>query len=173
MMVGFFAASFAIYSFFQQQQHFQEEKMRQLDIIHHEFSGEQPREVVDSKYLGYLSIRGENRLIQYGSSKAVLDQNVIGLLESSVALNEETGNVILAGHNIPFVFRVLHEISLGEEILLVTNQVVETYVVQEKEVIDETDMRYFQQVDDTKRMTLVTCCRDKRKRLVVVLTKKE
>lgn len=69
------------------------------------------------------------------------------------------GNVGLASHNSGNsgdFFRNLKSIKIGSEIFYQTNFGTKRYVVQSKEIIEETDFSYLQETEDN-RITLITC----------------
>lgn len=80
------------------------------------------------------------------------------------------GNVGLASHNSGSngdFFRNLKNIKIGSEIFYQTNFGTKRYVVETKEIIDETDFSYLQETKDN-RITLITCVNNqKSKRLCV------
>lgn len=125
---------------------------------------------LNNYYLGYIEIPSLNikRLIVKGTGKEILDKNLIGILKSSVNLDSEFGNIILAGHNTNNVFQNLHKAKIGDKIKIVTLKDTYTYAVKDKQTIDESDMSFFKQVSNKKILTLVTCENNIKKRLIVV-----
>ena len=80
------------------------------------------------------------------------------------------GNVGLASHNSGKqgdFFKNLKNIKIGSEIFYQTNYGTKRYVVNTKEIIDETDFSYLGATEDN-RITLITCVAgQKEKRLCV------
>lgn len=71
-----------------------------------------------------------------------------------------SGNIGLAAHNSgdteKLYFKNLHKLEKGSEIYYQTDFGTKRYVVEVKEIIDETDFSYLQQTKDN-RITLITC----------------
>lgn len=111
---------------------------------------------------------GKTVLIKNGTSKDILDQNYAGIWNQNKNL-EETNNIVLAGHNIKSVFRILHELKEDDEIKLYHKNYIWTYKVILKQIIDDKDFSYFEETNE-KTLTLITCINDKKKRLIVVAT---
>ena len=80
------------------------------------------------------------------------------------------GNVGLASHNSGGsgdYFKNLKNIKIGSEIYYQTNYGTKRYVVETKNIIDETDFSYLNETEDNK-ITLITCVAgQKEKRLCV------
>ena len=80
------------------------------------------------------------------------------------------GNVGLASHNSGErgdFFKNLKKIKVGSEIYYQTDYGTKRYVVETKEIIDETDWSYLEETEDN-RITLITCVAGKpEKRLCV------
>lgn len=121
--------------------------------------------------LGYIEIPKFNikRVIKYGTNKAVLDSNYVGLHENSSNL-DDTGNIILAGHNVDNVFKILHKINLNDEIIINTYKNNYSYKVIDKKEISVFDVEYLEQHNEDI-LTLITCTNDKSKRLLVLAKK--
>ena len=107
-------------------------------------------------------------LIEKNTSKDILDQNYTGIWNQNKNL-EEINNIVLAGHNIKSVFRILHELDENDEIKLYHKNYIWTYKVISKEIIHDDDFSYFEETNE-KRLTLITCTKDKKKRLIVIAT---
>ncbi len=107
-------------------------------------------------------------LIENNTSKDILDQNYAGIWNQNKNL-EEINNIVLAGHNIKSVFRILHELNENDEIKLYHKNYIWTYKVISKEIIHDDDFSYFEETNE-KRLTLITCTKEKKKRLIVIAT---
>lgn len=132
---------------------------------------EQKKEfVLTNNYLGYIefSNHGIKRLIVNGTDKKVLDKSLVGIYKTSANLDDEFGNVILAGHNNNNVFAKLHYMRINDPIKIVTHNNTYTFVIKEKHSISENDYSYFKQVKDKKILTLVTCQNNNKERLIVI-----
>lgn len=80
-------------------------------------------------------------------------------------------NIIIAGHDIPIVFHVLHDITLGMIVYLKKgNQIIE-YVVTQKLVVKPTEVRYLEETEK-EQLTLITCTDYNQKRLIILCDKK-
>ena len=114
--------------------------------------------------------------IYSGDSPDILTQGV-GWFNGSVFIGH-VGNVVLAAHNHTF-FINLPNCKIGDEVVIETDYVKQTYIVTEKEVFHMTDYKYVRPTSDD-RLTMYTCWNDGRLgmseyRLAVVckLTKRE
>lgn len=125
---------------------------------------------LSENYLGYIELSnyGIKRLITSGTSKKVLDQNLVGTLSVSANLDDEVGNVILAGHSTSNVFQKLHYMRVGDQIKIVTHQNTYYYTIVSKNTINDNDMSYFKKINDKKQLTLVTCKNNSKQRLIVI-----
>lgn len=126
--------------------------------------------VLTNNYLGYIELSnyGIKRLITTGTDKATLDKGLVGTLKTSANLDDEVGNVILAGHSTSNVFQNLHYTKIGDQIKIVTHQKTYLYVITERHTISDNDMSYFKKVTNKKILTLVTCKSNNKQRLIVV-----
>ena len=121
-------------------------------------------------YLGYIELKGYGvkRLIVNGTSNNILDKGLVGMLNVSSNLDDEKGNIILAGHNTINNFKPLHYMNIGDEITITTHRKTYNYEIIEKHTINPDDYSYFNQVKDNKILTLITCNYNGKKRLIVV-----
>lgn len=126
--------------------------------------------VNQDEYLGYIEISsmGIKRLITFGTSDVILNKSFVGMLTNSANLDDEIGNVILAGHSISNVFQNLHYIGIGDSIKIVSHSATYYYKVVGKYTIEDDDLSYFQKVKDKKILTLVTCKNNNKQRLIVL-----
>lgn len=120
-------------------------------------------------YLGYISFPryGVKRLIVNGTDRDILDQGLVGMFVTSVSLDSDVGNVVLAGHSADYVFQSLHDMDIGEEIQIGSYVDVYTYRVTYKYYICDDDFSYFDEIVDRKVLTLVTCTSNEHERLIV------
>ena len=125
--------------------------------------------VLTNNYLGYIEFsNGNKRLITTGTDKRTLDKGLVGTITTSSNLDDEFGNIMLAGHNTYNVFRTLHYLSIGDQIKIVSHQNTYNFYVIEKHTINDDDFSYFKQVKDRKILTLITCMNNGKQRLVVI-----
>ncbi len=125
---------------------------------------------LSNDYLGYIELEKYHikRLIINGTDTKNLDKGFVGHLSGSADLDDKYGNTILAGHSIINVFQNLHHTKVGDEIKIVTNLNSYKYIIVEKHVINDNDFSYFQQCNDQKILTLVTCENNNKNRLIVI-----
>lgn len=126
--------------------------------------------ILTNDYLGYIEISNYNikRLITSGTEKKLLDKGLVGTLSVSANLDDDFGNVILAGHSTSNVFNNLHHIKIGNQIKIVSHKSTYYYYITEKITINDNDMSYFKQVNDKKILTLITCKNNNKQRLLVI-----
>lgn len=125
---------------------------------------------LENNYIGYIEISNYNikRLIINSVEKEKLDKGFVGTIKGSAGLDDEYGNIIIAGHSIINVFQKLHNAKIGDEIKIVTHLKSYTYTILEKHIISDNDFSYFKQRDNQKILTLVTCENNNKYRLIVV-----
>ena len=126
--------------------------------------------VLTNKYLGYIEFTnyGIKRLITTGTDKATLDKGLVGTLNVSAKIDDEFGNLIIAGHNVSNTFQKLHYMKIGEEIKIVSHKDTYIYKIIEKHTINDNDMSYFKKINDKKILTLITCKNNGNQRLIVI-----
>lgn len=126
--------------------------------------------VLTNKYLGYIEFSnyGVKRLITTGTDKATLDKGLVGTLSVSAGIDDEVGNLIIAGHSVSNTFQKLHYMKIGEEIKIVSHKDTYIYKITEKHTINDNDMSYFKKIDDKKILTLITCKNNGNQRLIVI-----
>lgn len=109
------------------------------------------------------SITLNNKIVS-GTNKNILDQNYVGhIKESSLNFNE---TIILAGHNNKYVFKRLKELKRGNKIYLTIYDETKKYCVLNKIEIYYNDYTYFKKQENT--LILITCTKDKNKRLIII-----
>lgn len=125
---------------------------------------------LNNEYLGYIEFPNYNikRLIKLGTDKEILDNGFVGMLSTSSLLDDEIGNIILAGHNNNNIFAKLHHMKINDSIKIVTHNSIYNYVIKEKHTISENDFSYFKNENDKKKLTLVTCKNNNYQRLIVI-----
>lgn len=121
------------------------------------------------RYDGYFYIpKFEYKgLIKTGESNRVLDSNNILILENGSNINDEFGNIVLAGHNNRYVFSVLYKLSINDEVVIYEGNSKYIFEIYEKQVIDITDTYILDNVYDKKIVTLITCTKNNQKRLAL------
>ena len=126
--------------------------------------------ILTNKYLGYIEFSnyGVKRLITTGTDKATLDKGLVGTLSVSAGIDDEVGNLIIAGHSVSNTFQKLHYMKIGEEIKIVSHKDTYIYKIIEKHTINDNDMSYFKKIDDKKILTLITCKNNGNQRLIVI-----
>lgn len=79
----------------------------------------------------------------------------VGRIKGMARLNEETGNLGIAGHR-DGIFRGLKDIQVGDEIEVQTPEGLETYAVSSITIVPKADISVLSPTED-KTLTLVTC----------------
>ena len=130
-------------------------------------------DVWDDSVLGIVTIEkiGLNATVKEGTTSDILLEYV-GHIENTATYD---GNIGLAGHNRGCknsYFARLNELKIGDEIKYKTKFYERTYVVDNIQVILETDWGLLQSTEENK-LSLITCITNKRKqRLCVQATEK-
>lgn len=144
----------------------------EVEEVQEEIINETPKEEIKltNNYLGYIELinYGVKRLITYGTDRKTLDKGLVGMLNVSSNIDDEFGNIIIAGHSVNNTFKKLHSIKIGEQIKIVSHKNSYIFEITEKHTINDTDMSYFNNVEDKKILTLITCKTDSNKRLIVI-----
>lgn len=99
-----------------------------------------------------------NTSIAEGTTQEILNNFVGHFSETSC----DEGNVGLAAHNRGYkvnYFQKLKELEIGDEIIYKYNGKVRKYLVDQKDIIKETDWSYLENTADN-RITLITCVED-------------
>jgi LPXTG-site transpeptidase (sortase) family protein len=117
----------------------------------------------------FIEIGNIVRIIKDDTDKKTLDENYVGIYNTEKDIRK-VHNIILAGHSITGVFKILHTIEIGSEIKIYYKEMVNTYQITNKIVIDIDDFSYFNETDED-RLTLITCVNNKKKRLIVIAEK--
>lgn len=125
-------------------------------------------DVWDDSVLGILTIEkiGLNATVKEGTSDEIL-LNYIGHIEETATYD---GNVGLAGHNRGCensYFARINELEAGDIIKYKTKFYDRTYVVDNIQVIYETDWSLLQSTEENK-LTLITCIANKRNQRLCV-----
>lgn len=130
-------------------------------------------DIWDDSVLGVLTIDkiGLNATVKEGTTSDIL-LNYIGHIEETATYD---GNIGLASHNRGCknsYFARLNELNIGDEIQYKTKFYDRTYVVDNVQVIYETDWGLLQSTNEN-RLTLITCIAGKKEqRLCVQATEK-
>jgi len=107
------------------------------------------------------------RIIKQGILTSILDQGYVGFLPLSYQLDDPYGNIVLAGHNRKNAFAFLHDLKLGDTILLNTREKTFSFHIIKIDIISKTDYQYFELSNYEKILTLITCTNHDRQRLVI------
>lgn len=89
-----------------------------------------------------------------GASDLHMDRG-IGRIEGTAHPGHESGNLGIAGHRDGF-FRILKDIELGDEIMVMTGSSAQTFVVEETMIVDPGAVEVLEHTDAVS-VTLVTC----------------
>ncbi|MEG0025759.1 MAG: sortase [Bacilli bacterium] len=109
------------------------------------------------------------RIIAPTADQKTLDQYYVGLVSGNI--NNLIDNIVLAGHNVDYVFGKLHHITLGTTIILKSKQ-KETYIVTNKKEVFKNDTTILKTTNNQKILTLITCTNNDDKRLIITAIKK-
>ena len=125
-------------------------------------------DVWDDSVLGIITIEkiGLNATVKEGTTSNILLEYV-GHIENTATYD---GNIGLAGHNRGCknsYFARLNELKIGDEIIYKTKFYERTYVVDNIQVILETDWSLLQSTEENK-LSLITCITNKRKQRLCV-----
>ena len=130
-------------------------------------------------YYGTLNCKaaGMKDLPIYSGDGDDILQKGIGWFNGSVFIGH-VGNVVLAAHNHTY-FLNLPKCKIGDEVIIETDSVKQTYIIDEIEVFHKSDLTYVRPTEDD-RLTMYTCWNEGRLgmsdyRLAVIgkLTKRE
>lgn len=131
--------------------------------------------IIESKikmreYDGYLYIPkfDYKGLIKSGKDKEVLDSNNILHFNNGCNLNDEYGNIVLAGHNNKYVFSILYKLSIGDDLIVYENNTEYKFKIYKIIIVNITDTYILNNIDNNKMITLITCTKDNQNRLVVI-----
>ena len=97
--------------------------------------------------------------IKEGTSQEVMSKSVGHFEESSLL----KGNVALAAHNRGYkmnFFENINDLSIGDELIYIVNNVENRYKIVIKEVIDDRNWKHISNTLDN-RLTLITCVENK------------
>jgi len=92
--------------------------------------------------------------IYNGTEELNLNRGV-GRIKGMARMNEETGNLGIAGHR-DGIFRGLKDIQLGDDIIVETPLGTETYLVSSITIVPKNDISVLAPTTD-RTMTIVTC----------------
>lgn len=118
-------------------------------------------EILDESVLGVLTIEkiGLNATVKEGTTEEVL-LNYIGHIEGTAIYD---GNIGLAAHNRGYensYFARLNELEIGDQIKYKTKFYDKTYIIDNIQVIYETDWTLLQDTEENK-ITMITCIANK------------
>lgn len=138
------------------------------DDNYEDITYDKTEDVWDDSVLGIITIEkiGLNATVKEGTTPKVLLEYV-GHIENTATYD---GNIGLAGHNRGCknsYFARLNELKIGDEIRYKTKFYERTYVVDNIQVILETDWSLLQSTEENK-LSLITCITNKRKQRLCV-----
>ena len=118
-------------------------------------------EILDESVLGVLTIEKIDlkSTVKEGTTEEVL-LNYIGHIEETAIYD---GNIGLAAHNRGYensYFARLNELEIGDQIKYKTKFYDKTYIIDNIQVIDETDWALLQDTEENK-ITMITCIANK------------
>ncbi len=121
------------------------------------------------EYEGYIEIPkfGIKRMIKKGKTEEILESNLVLYYNSFINLDKNNFNIILLGHNIESVFRFLHYLEIGDDIILVTHKKCYSFKIYSINVISENETYVLNEKYDEKTLTLITCMKNNKNRLIL------
>ena len=124
---------------------------------------------LNSIYDGYIYIPRLNykNIISKGDEKEVLDKNIVLMISNKEVINKEYGNIILAGHNNKYVFNILYDISINDEIIISDFKNTYSFTVYKIDYVNIKNKSVLDNVYDKKILTLITCTNDNQIRYFV------
>lgn len=87
------------------------------------------------------------RIIKNDATQETLDKYYVGLVVGDI--DSETGNLVLAGHNVKQVFNKLHQIQIGSKIIIRSKRITE-YIINNKYETLKNDSSVLKTVTDQK-----------------------
>ena len=129
-------------------------------------------EINDNDVIGKLTIPDillKEAPIKEGTELSILSEAIGHFKSTSIY----SGNVGLASHNSGGkgdYFKNLKNIKIGSEIYYQSQYGVKRYIVDTKEIIEETDFTYLENSDENK-ITLITCVAGQRNKRLCVQAK--
>jgi len=129
-------------------------------------------EINENDVIGKLTIPDillKNVPIKEGTELSILSEAIGHFKSTSIY----SGNVGLASHNSGGkgdYFKNLKNIKIGSEIYYESQYGVKRYIVDTKEIIEETDFTYLENSDENK-ITLITCVAGQRNKRLCVQAK--
>ena len=129
-------------------------------------------EINENDVIGKLTIPDillKNAPIKEGTELSILSEAIGHFKSTSIY----SGNVGLASHNSGGkgdYFKNLKNIKIGSEIYYESQYGVKRYIVDTKEIIEETDFTYLENSDENK-ITLITCVAGQRNKRLCVQAK--
>lgn len=79
----------------------------------------------------------------------------------------EGGNIVIYAHNEPGLFEELKDTSLGQEIILETDEDQFRYIIFEKRIVEPTELEALQPTYE-ERLTLITCFGENRSHRLII-----
>ena len=122
---------------------------------------------INRKYDGYISFKNKKWLIKYGDYNEILNQNLVLMISNKETLESEYGNIILAGHNNKYVFSNLYKLNIGDEIIVGDFNYEYLFKVYDISKVNIKNKSILDNVYDKKILTLITCTKDGKSRIVL------
>ena len=97
----------------------------------------------------------------------VLDENKIYMLSDKSIINNDYGNIILAGHNNKYVFSNIYNLYIGDEVIISDFKNEYSYIIYEIKYINIKDKTILDNVYDKKILTLITCTNNNQTRFII------
>lgn len=119
------------------------------------------KHAIDNTNINYISIPSLN--IKNILVNGITEKN----LNHNYATMEINDNIIIAGHSVESVFKKLRNIKINDEINIFYNNILYTYYVEDKTIVNVNKFNGFKK---TGKLYLITCI-DKKHRLIITTKK--
>lgn len=122
---------------------------------------------IDRKYIGYISYLDKQLLIKTGDNNEILNSNLVLMMSSKKLIKNDTGNIILAGHNNKYVFSSLYNLKKDDTVIISDFDNDYIYIVKNIDYVNIKNKDILDNVYDEKILTLITCTTNNQVRYVI------
>lgn len=124
---------------------------------------------INRKYDGYMNIPSIDKtlLIKKGNYEDILNNNLVLMISSIDVLNNDYGNIILAGHNNKYVFNCLYKLKIDDEIIISDFINSYSFTVYNIDTVKVEDTYILDNIYNEKILTLITCTNNNQTRYIV------
>lgn len=115
----------------------------------------------------YVEIFHKKYIIDKGKESEVLKSNKVLLVDNGCDIDDQYGNIVLAGHNNKYVFSILYRLNINDIVNVSHNDKKYTFKLYEKKYVNIKNIRILDNISDKKIITLITCTNNNQVRLVL------